>query len=117
MILIRYAGFTVAALVGLGIPARAETPCPELERLRSEATEASKQVQRDPVSVRCGSYHRLARATEAIVEYVHDNRESCGISDQALERMERSHREVVRNRNNFCAGRPLWQFPSEVKPR
>jgi hypothetical protein len=117
MILIRFAGFTVAALVGFGIPANAETPCPELERLRSEVAEASKQVQHDPVSVRCGSYHRFARAMEAIVEYVHDNRESCGISDQELERMERSHREVVRDRNNFCAGRPIFQFPSEVKPR
>jgi hypothetical protein len=117
MILIRFACFTVAALVGFGIPANAETPCPELERLRSEATEASKQVQRDPETVRCGSYHRLARAREGIVEYVHSNRESCGISDQALERMEKSHREAVRDRNNFCAGRLLFQFPSEVKPR
>ena len=117
MTLIRYACFTVAALVGFAIQANAQTPCPELERLRSEATEASKQVQRDPASVRCGSYHRFARATEAIVGYAHDNRESCGISDQALKRMERSHREVARDRNNFCAGRPLFQFPSEVKPR
>jgi hypothetical protein len=117
MILIRYAGFTVAALVGFGIPAGAEAPCPELERLRSEATEASEQVRRDPASVRCGSYHRLARATEAIVKYAHDNRASCGISDQALARLERSHRKVVRDRNNFCAGRPLFQFPPEVKRR
>jgi hypothetical protein len=117
MTLIRNVGFTVAALVGFAIQASAETPCPELERLRSEATEASKQVQRDPVSVRCGSHHRFARATQAILEYVYNNRESCGISDQALERMERSHREAVRDRNNFCAGRPLFQFPLDVKPR
>jgi hypothetical protein len=83
MTLIRNVGFTVAALVGFAIQASAETPCPELERLRSEATEASKQVQRDPVSVRCGSHHRFARATQAILEYVYNNRESCGISDQA----------------------------------
>ena len=70
MTLIRYACFTVAALVGFAIQANAQTPCPELERLRSEATEVSKQVARDPVSIRCGSYYRLARAAEAIVEYV-----------------------------------------------
>ena len=35
---IRYAGFTVAALVGFAIQTNAEMPCPELERLRSEAT-------------------------------------------------------------------------------
>ncbi len=116
MSLIKYAGFTVAALVGFAIQANAEMPCPELERLRSEATEASKQVTRDPESVRCGSYYRLARAAEAIVEYAHNNRESCGISADSLERMERYHRVAVRDRNNFCAKRPLLPLPLEVIP-
>ena len=111
---IRYAGFTVAALVGFAIQTNAEMLCPDLERLRSEATEASKQVTRDPESIRCGSYHRFARAAEATVEYAHNNRESCGISAESLEQMERYHRVAVRDRNNFCAGRPLRALPLEI---
>jgi hypothetical protein len=107
---IRYAGFTVAALVGFAIQTNAEMPCPELERLRSEATEAWNQVERDPVSVRCRSYHRFVRADEATVEYAHSNHESCGFSAQSLEQMEMHHRMAVRDRNNFCAGRQ-WLKP------
>jgi hypothetical protein len=117
MPLIKYVGLTVAALVGFSIHANAERPCAELERLRSEATKVSKQVTRDPESVRCRSYYRLARAAEAIVEYAHDSRESCGISADSLERMERYHREAVHDRNNFCAGRPLGQTPFLEIPR
>jgi hypothetical protein len=116
MTLIRYVGFTVAALVGFAIQANAQKPCPELGRLLIEAAEVSVQTARDPESVRCGSYYRLARAAEAIVEYAHDNRESCGISPGSLEQMERDHRVAVRNRNNFCAGRPVLPLPLDVNP-
>jgi hypothetical protein len=116
MTLIRYAGFTVAALVGFAIQANAETTCLELGQLRSVAAEASKEVTRDPVSIRCGSYHRLARAAEAIVDYAQNNRESCGISAESLEHMERYHRVAVRDRDNFCAGRPLLPRPLDVRP-
>jgi hypothetical protein len=97
--------------------AQGETSCPELARLRGEAAEASKQMTRDPVSIRCGSYHRIARATEAIVNYVNGNRESCGVLDQSLEEIERRHRNAVLDRDNFCAGRPLRPLPLLVLPR
>jgi len=101
----------------LAIEANAQTPCPELERLRNAATEAQQQVTRDPESIRCGSYHRLARAAEAVVEYARNNRESCGISTELLVKMERYHHMAAQDRNNFCAGRLLRPLPLLVIPR
>jgi hypothetical protein len=111
MTLIRYVGFAIAVLTGFAVQANAQTPCPELERLRNEAAEVSKQMTRDPESIRCGSYYRLARAAEAIVGYAHDNRQSCGISAESLDQMEGYHRVAVQNRDNFCGGRPLLPRP------
>jgi hypothetical protein len=114
MTLIGIPAFTMVALVGLAVQADAQTPCPELARLRSEAAEALKQATRVPASERCGSYIRLSLAWEAIVEYANNNRESCVISVQSLNQMEEYHREAVQARANACAGRPLRPYPADI---
>jgi hypothetical protein len=111
MTLIRYVGFTVAALVGFAIQANAGTPCPELERLRSDVTAVSKQLMRDPLSIRCLSYHRLANAVQAIVEHARKNHEACGISVESLEQMERYRRLVARDSDKLCEERARVLFP------
>ena len=102
------------ALLGFGSQATAQTPCPELARLRSETAEAWKQATRAPASERCGSYIRFSLAAKAMVEYANNNRESCGISVQSLNQMEGSHRDAIKARNNICAGRPLRPYPADI---
>jgi hypothetical protein len=38
--------FTTIAMIGLGVQVEAQTPCPELVRLRNAATETWKQAMR-----------------------------------------------------------------------
>jgi hypothetical protein len=117
MTLISVPAFTFVALVVSAAQTYAQTPCQELTRLRSEATEAWRQAVRLPASERCGSYYRFSLAAKAIVEYASINRESCDVSDQTLNRMEGYHRMAVRARDNVCAGRPLRPFPAEIIQR
>ena len=48
-------------IVWLGAQAEAQTPCPELVRLRSVATKAWKQAMRAPPSERCGALYAAER--------------------------------------------------------
>jgi hypothetical protein len=48
MTLRRVPAFTMIAIVGLGVQAEAQAPCPELVRLRNAASEAWKQAMRVP---------------------------------------------------------------------
>jgi hypothetical protein len=114
MRLIGLSAFSMVALVGL---ADAQTPCPELARLRSEAAEASKQATRAPASERCGSYIRFSLAAKAMVEYANNHRESCDISVQSLNQMEGSHRDALKARDNVCTGRPLRAYPADIIQR
>jgi|SRR5215467_2653858 len=108
------AAFTVIAMVGLGVQAAAQGPCPEVVRLRNSANEAWKQAMRLPRSERCGGLYQATSATEATLNYANNNRESCGISDRLLNEVERYHREAVQARDNVCAGRPLRPFPPDI---
>jgi hypothetical protein len=109
--------FTVIAIVGLGVQVEAQTPCQELVRLRSAATEIWKQAMRAPPSALCEALHRAASATEATLNYAGNNRESCNISVALLNQVEGYHREAVQARDNACAGRPLRPFPPDIIQR
>src|SRR5215475_8655482 len=72
--------FTMIAIVGLGVQAEAQAPCPELVQLRNAASEAWKQAMRVPPSERCGALYHASLATEATLNYANNNHESCDIS-------------------------------------
>jgi hypothetical protein len=61
--------FTMIAIVGLGVPAEAQTPCPELVQLRNAANEAWKQAMSVPPLERCGALYHASLAAEAILKY------------------------------------------------
>jgi hypothetical protein len=106
--------FTMIATAWLGVQAEAQTPCPELLRLRNAATEAWRQAMRAPPSERCGALHRASLAAEATLTYADSNRESCDIPGPSLNQVEGYHREAVRARDNACAGRPLRPYPADI---
>lgn len=107
--------FTMIALVWLGVQAEAQTPCPELVRLRNAATE--KAAMRVPSSERCGALYQASLAAEATLKYANDNRESCDISVPLLNQVEGYRRETVQARDNACAGRPLRPYPADIIQR
>jgi hypothetical protein len=102
--------FTMIAIVGLGVQVEAQTPCPELVRLRNAATEAWKQAMRAPPSERCGALYRAALAAEATLKYADNNRESCDITVPLLNQVERYHRGNHRI-TAFCG---LQEMPAET---
>jgi hypothetical protein len=106
--------FTMMAILGLGMPVEAQTPCQEYLRLRNAAAQAWGQAMRAPPSQRCGAFHHASSAAEASLTYAADNRESCAISTPLLDRVERHHREAAQARNNACAERPLRPFPPDI---
>jgi hypothetical protein len=109
--------FTMIAIVGLGVQAEAQAPCPEYVRLRNAATEAWKQAMSVPPSERCEALSRASLAAEATLKYAGNNRESCNISVPLLTQVEGYHREAVQARDNACAGRPLRPFPADIIQR
>jgi hypothetical protein len=117
MTLRRVPAFAVIAIVGLGVQAEAQAPCPELVRLRNAANEAWQQAMRVPPSVLCGALYRASLATEATLNYANNNRESCNISVPLLNQVEGYHREAVQARANACAGRPLRPYPPDIIQR
>jgi hypothetical protein len=112
---LRQAAFTMIALVGLGVQAEAQTPCPELVRLRNAANEAWKHAMWVPRSERCLALHHASLAAEATLKYVNNNRESCNVSIQ--NEVEGYYRESAQARDNVCAGRPLRPFPPDIIQR
>ena len=109
--------FTMIAIVWLGVQAEAQTPCPELVRLRNAATEAWKQAMRVPPSERCGALYHASLAAEATLRYADNNRESCNISVPLLNQVEEYYREAVQARDNVCAVRPLRPYPPDIIQR
>jgi hypothetical protein len=105
------------ALAGFCSATSAQTQCPELTRLRSEAAEASKPTWRALISDRCAAYIRSSMAWDVMVQYANDHRESCGISIGTLREFEKYHREAVNARDNVCAGRPVRPFPPDIIQR
>jgi hypothetical protein len=106
--------FTMIAIVGLGVQAEAQAPCPELVRMRNAASDAWKQAMRALPSERCIS---ASLAAEATLNYANSNHESCHISDRLMNQLEGYHREAVQARDNACAGRPLRPFPPDIIQR
>jgi hypothetical protein len=102
------------ALVGFCGQTKAQTPCPELTRLRSEAAEAVEQTKGVPTLDRCEAYNHLSKTWGAIAQYAHDHRELCDISVLSLNEIEKRHRDAANARDNVCGGRPLRPFPPEV---
>jgi hypothetical protein len=102
------------ALVGFCSQANAQTQCPELARLRSEAADASKPTKRALTSDRCEAYIRSSMAWGVMVQYANDHRELCDISIRSLSEFEKYHREAVSARDNVCTGRPARPFPPEI---
>src|SRR5260370_41260009 len=105
------------AIVGLGIQAEAQAPCPEYLRLRNAANEAWKQAMRVSPPERCGALYHASLAAEATLNYANDNRESCDIPVPLLNQVEGYHREAVQARDNACAGRPLRPYPADIIQR
>jgi hypothetical protein len=114
MTLRRVSAFAVIAIVGLAVHAEAQTPCPELARLRSAATEAWTHAMRVARSERCGALHDAALAAEATLRFANDNHGSCGMSDPLLNDVERDRRAAVQARDNVCSGRPLRPYPPDI---
>jgi hypothetical protein len=107
----------MVAIVGLGVQAEAQTPCPELVRVRNATNEAWKQAMTVPPSERCGALYHASLAAEATLKYANNNRESCGISVPLLNQVEGYHREAVQARDKACAGRPLRPYPADIIQR
>src|SRR5258708_27161130 len=105
------------AIVCRGVQAEAQTPCPEVVRLRKADTEAGKEAMRVPSSERCGALYHASLAAEGTLDYANNNRESCDISVPLLNQVEGYRREAVQARDNACAGRPLRPYPPDIIQR
>jgi hypothetical protein len=106
--------FAIIALAGLTAQAEAQTPCEQYLRLRNAASEAWKQAMRTPRPDRCEAFQRASLAAQATLTYADANRESCAISAQVLDQVERDRREALQARDNACSGRPLRPYPAEI---
>ena len=113
----RIPAVALIALLGLASHAVAQTPCPELARLRSEVAEALKHTRGAPTLERCVYYNQFATAWDAVIQYANDNREVCDISVGRLNDFEKYHRDAEKARDNVCAGRPARPYPPDIIQR
>lgn len=114
MTLTRVPVLTTIIIVCLGVQAEAQPPCPELIRLRNEATAAWKEAMRASPSERCEALAHASQAAETTFNYANNNRVSCNISLPLLNQVEGYHRQAVQARDNVCAGRPLRPYPADI---
>ncbi|MGL3109753.1 hypothetical protein [Bradyrhizobium sp. BR 1432] len=105
---------TMILLAGSGGAANAQAQCPELTRLRGEAIEATKPMNRGLMPGRCDAYIRASLAWSSLRAYARDHQEACDISSRSLGDIEKSHHDAVVARDNVCAGRPVRPFPADV---
>jgi hypothetical protein len=106
------------AMIALGAfcsQASAQTQCPELTRLRSEAAEG--QRGRGLMSGRCEALIRTSIAWRAVLQYAEDNRQMCDVSVHSLADFEKYYSDAVSARDNVCAGRPVRPFPADIIQR
>lgn len=75
------------ALAGLGGAAQAQ--CPELTRLRSEAVEATKPMNRGLMPDRCDAYIPASLAWSTLSAYAQDHQEKCDISSRSLSEIDK----------------------------
>lgn len=99
------------ALAGFG--GAAQALCPELTRLRSEAVEATKPMNRGLMPDRCDAYIRASLAWSTLRAYAQDE-EMCNISGRSLSEIDKLHHDAMVARNNVCAGRPARAFPADI---
>jgi hypothetical protein len=117
MIPTRMPALAIIALLGFCIQANAQTQCPELSRLRSEAQEALKQSMTVATSERCYIHNRLSAAWGAVAQYANGNRWSCHISIASLNEYEQYYRKAMKDRDTVCAGRLLRPYPADIFQR
>jgi hypothetical protein len=110
-------GTSLVLLILIGSPAIAQTQCPELTRLRSEAAQTSARTRGAPALGRCETYIRISIAWNDAAKYASDHREACDVSTSMLDTIEKAHREAVKARDNVCTGRPFRNYPAEIMPR
>jgi hypothetical protein len=111
------AALVTMAFIAFAGQAKAQTQCPELMRLRSEAAEASSRMMAVAASERCEAYTRVSMAWDAIARYASQHRQSCDISVGSMNDFEQYRREATRARDNVCAGRPVRPFPPDIIQR
>jgi hypothetical protein len=104
MMLLRIPAFAVIVLTGFCIQAHAQSPCLEFPRLQRESALPPRG---------CDSYNRLSIAWREVLRYATDNRESCGISVQSLKEFEKHYEQMIKARDNVCAGQPPRGFPAD----
>jgi hypothetical protein len=102
------------AFAGLCNDACAQAQCPELTRLRNEASESLRPKMRGLMVGNCEDSTRASRAWSAVVDYAKDHQDVCDISGQSLSALEASRHAAVTVRNNVCAGRPARPFPADI---
>src|SRR5215471_14602022 len=101
----------IIAFGGFFNQANAQTQCPDLVRLRSEAAEAQRPIGLGLISSRCDALIRSSIAWRAVLQYAEDNRKMCDVSVGSLADFEKYYSDAVRARDNVCAGRPARPFP------
>ncbi|RZN08226.1 hypothetical protein CWO91_23590 [Bradyrhizobium genosp. SA-3] len=85
-----------------------------MPRLRGEAVDATKPMNRGLMPGRCDAYIRASLAWSSLRAYAQDHKEACDISSRSLGDIEKSHHDAVVARDNVCAGRPVRPFPADV---
>ncbi len=107
-------GTSLVLLILAASPAIAQTQCPELTRLRSEAAQTSARTRGAPALGRCETYIRISIAWNDVAKYANDHREACDVSSPMLDAIEKAHRETVKARDNICSGRPALPYRADI---
>lgn len=107
-------GTSLAISMLVGLPAGAQTQCPELTRLRAEVVAAAKPARGAPALGRCETYIRISIAWNDVAKYASDHREACDVSSPMLDAIEKAHREAVKARDNVCTGRPVLPYRADI---
>src|ERR1700730_11423346 len=116
MTLRRVPAFTMIAIVWLGVQAEAQTPCPELVRLRNAGTEAWKEAMRVPPSERCGALYHASLAAEATLKHANNPIVRLALSRRSpsLSRAER-RRKTRLSQNSTCEKNSRCRQPASSR--
>jgi hypothetical protein len=106
---------TAIALAGFCTCAAAQERCPELTRLRDEATDALKKATgKVTIQESCEAYTRFSILWGEIASYAKEHRKLCGISAIALNDIDKRHSDAVELSKNTCTGRRP-PFPADIR--
>jgi hypothetical protein len=93
----------------------AQERCPELTRLRGEATEFLKRATgKVTTQESCEAYTRFAVVWREIANYANEHRKTCDISDAARMDFEKRHTDAVKLSKDNCVGRRL-DLPVDIR--